>query len=157
MTKSVLISVSMPPSVNEYLAVVRGRLIKTKVFREFLVKALQEIKHDIYFKNQKAILKTWIHQDLTLDLNCYFFWSPDKVFTKGIKAMHKVKKKDVSNRVKPLHDAIAEAFDIDDMFFFKHSEEKCTDDRNLNPYVLIEIKPHKPRTIHDVMRELNGN
>jgi Holliday junction resolvase RusA-like endonuclease len=114
------------------------------------------MKHDIYFKIQKETLKDWISQDLTLNLNCYFFWSPDQVFTKGKKALHKVKRKDVSNRVKPLHDAIAEAFDIDDMFFFKHSEEKCTDDRGLLPYVLIEIKPHKPRTIHNIMKELNG-
>jgi Holliday junction resolvase RusA-like endonuclease len=135
----ITLKLEMPPSVNQYLAVFNGRLIKTKVFRSFMTNAVDTIRTEPGFKESKAAMHEWIKQGNEIELICKFFWNESDVYTKGSKAKHRVKKKDVSNRIKPLHDAIAEAFDVDDMYFFKHTEEKMISADNIEPYVVVDI------------------
>jgi hypothetical protein len=116
----------MPHSTNESLASVRGRFIKSAVARSF------ESRVKLYFmanQGREAIDK--FTKELTdkrpkdrkilFEAKFYFPESdlyrstPDK--SKGIEA-GEPKRKDTSNRIKPLEDRISEAIGIDDKYFF---------------------------------------
>ncbi len=144
----------MSPTVNEYLTVARGRMIKTSKFRLFEQRALRQIQQELELPHYIKQLKQWT-KDHVLRVDCYFIFNPSKVFTKTKKAKSWVQRIDVHNRLKPLHDVIAKATEVDDSFYFEGDTVKASGDYIVEPYVLIKIQPTKPKTIHDVLRMID--
>lgn len=58
---------------------------------------------------------------LTLGIHCDFYFPHEKLFTKD----GRLKKLDVSNRLKALHDCVAEALGVDDCVFTEISATKA--------------------------------
>lgn len=152
--KYILLSTPMAPTVNEYLTVARGRMIKTSKFRLFEQRAIRQIKQELELPKYINQLKEWTKSQV-LRVDCYFIFNPEKVFTKTKKAKSWVQRIDVHNRLKPLHDVISKSTEVDDSFYFEGDCVKATSDPNQEPYVLIKISPTKPKTIHDVLRMID--
>jgi hypothetical protein len=116
----------MPPSVNESLASVRGRFIKTNVARVFERRVLhyfntlaeQQKRAVGDFKN--ALFKQR-PKDRKILFEAKFYFQESDLYrqTKGKDAEKgEPKRKDTSNRIKPLEDRISENINIDDKYFF---------------------------------------
>ena len=150
----ILLSTPMSPTVNEYLTVARGRMIKTSKFRLFERRALDQIKQEIELPQYIKQLKEW-SKNKVLKVDCYFIFNPEKVFTKTKSAKSWIQRIDVFNRLKPLHDVIAKATGVDDSFYFEGDTIKATCNSLTEPYILIKISPTNPKTIHDVIRMID--
>jgi hypothetical protein len=141
----------MPPSINEQLMSVRGRLIKTKKAREF-DKQVNE-----YCRANRAIIKE-IKKELTpalamqgLKIDCFFAFHEDRLVTKTKKAKDWLKVLDANNRLKSTLDGISKALEIDDKFFIAGNCEKVSCKSLEDQRVLIRIKPQNLKNLEAVL------
>ena len=143
----ILTELPYPPSVNDSLAVFRGRMIKTAKAR-----AYKEQCHIFTAKNITALnqattqIKSWLDQGLGIKVDCYFSLPEEKILTAGKKAIHRFKKSDVSNRVKLCHDALSDMLRIDDLYFIAGNAEKVIGPMGVTVYVT----PHKLQSLDEV-------
>lgn len=120
-TEVVFSNCPMPPSSNHQYAskVIKGRVLhfKTKEVRDW------KSEFDTWCLQNMAGIKfaREFVKDKTLGVGCLFFFEQARLYTKT----GKLKKLDVSNRIKALHDALAEALHIDDSVFMKIWAEKA--------------------------------
>lgn len=148
-----------PTSVNESLAAVGGRLVKTSKARHFLASAIMYAKTHREFREYRHIVADWINKRQTIRVDCVYVWPKSRIFTKesNKEAKSWVRQIDAHNRNKQLHDAIAEVFGEDDKYFFAGDTEKVYDESfpECEPYCLVKMTPHKPRSIQQVRESLN--
>lgn len=152
----ILFTCPLPPSVNESLACVRNRLIKTAKARKFLADAVAAFKTDDTYRDSLALAGSWVREKFALKVDCYFVWPKNQILTTGAKAQNWAHRKDAHNRIKQLHDALSEAIMIDDMYFFAGDTEKIINDKIQEPYAMVRITKHTPRTIHDLWRQFQN-
>jgi len=105
-----------PPTVNQcYPSNKQGRRFASAELKNFKHKA-QVYAHQNHEKILKlknslvAVARTDLHY---IQVEAYFERPPSKIWTKKIT----IRKQDVSNRVKALHDILSEILNIDDCYF----------------------------------------
>lgn len=141
----------LPPSINEQLMSVRGRLIKTKKAREF------DKQVDEYCRANRAKLneiKETLIPALSLQglkIDCFFIFHEDRLVTKTKKAKDWLKVLDANNRLKSTLDGISKALQIDDKFFIAGNCEKVSCKSLGEQRVLIRIKPQNLKSLEQVL------
>jgi hypothetical protein len=117
----------LPPSVNEYLAIVKGRQIKTRVHRQYSYACRYfylENKNKIDAIKNKLIyaMHGCFDKNITfaLHIDYIFHFERSRILTKKNQA----KVLDASNRLKPCADQFASMIKIDDKYFFSESCRK---------------------------------
>lgn len=143
----------IPPSVNNYLMPVRGRLVKTPIHREYRDRCilwaaqnrliLEAIKNRIHNYHAKAEAK-YGHSAFQVD--CYVAFDHSRVFT----LKNTLQEIDANNFLKPLLDGLVEVLGIDDRAFFAGNCEKITTMSKANECSLLRISPMKPRTLQEI-------
>lgn len=78
---------------------------------------------------------------MLLNVDAYFVWPIERVFTKGEKAKSWIRSIDAHNRLKQLHDALMNhVLEIDDSYIFSGNATKMFDGSITEPQCYIEIK-----------------
>ena len=111
----------MPPSANQRLVPVNGRLIKSSACRNF-DKSVQVwmIRQRSKLFEDRRIVKEWIDSGFMLRVDFCFYWPKSKLMSKdGLP-----KKLDDSNRLKDAEDAVSEIIGIDDKWFIDKTLKK---------------------------------
>lgn len=129
----VLQKIPLPPTSNKMYASVRGRLIKSIEARKY--SASIDRYAMIYFSKIESI-KNSIPKNSTIDVHCDFFFHRNRIFGKK----GQIKKIDVSNRIKQVHDSISKLINIDDSRFSFISARKYAIDLNMLESVAVTIK-----------------
>lgn len=131
-----------PTSNNQYSAIKRAGSVRF-IPSSSLVKFKKDM--DLWrmstrnFLDGKYKIQSWIKSDHLLEVKAFYFFHFKTLFTKD----NRVKKFDVSNRIKSCHDTIAQFLDVDDKFFFKISAEKSLCGNNFREMVCLEFSPIK--------------
>lgn len=110
----------MPPSVNKLYAYTGSRVVKTKVYRKFDedVRRWRYGNDGVVRQIREFIVGLKEH---VIHIDTYFHMGRASVLTKE----GKPKRNDTSNRIKALHDVLAEhILGIDDCYFWSGSFEK---------------------------------
>lgn len=128
--------VPMPPSANNQLAVVNGRLIKSSKMREFWIEADLKLGRQV---NAQKLALAELRKCLRLTVDCRFYFEEKKIWTKD----QRVKRMDTKNRLKPVHDVIAERIQIDDSRFWGGYDEKATALHGQPEHVEVWITPYR--------------
>ena len=136
-----LIQLPIPPTSNhQYIPIRQGRscrLVSSQKLNDYK-KAMQAYKFTSpIFLQQSHQMKLWKEEGHIFEVRAIFFFHTKNIYTKR----GDVKKMDVSNRLKALHDSLAELFDIDDSFFFRVAAEKVETHDHLTEMVCVEIFP----------------
>jgi Holliday junction resolvase RusA-like endonuclease len=95
--------------------------------------------------NAEARLKDWESRGIYARVDCYICMPKDRIWT----LKNTPKMMDLKNRLKALHDCLAESLNYDDSKFFAGYDEKCTTEQ-LEPWVFVVISPHVPRSIETI-------
>lgn len=144
------VQLPMPPSSNHmYKLFRRGRKTfhvpskELKTFQNEMI--LYPRVHKLEFLSAKHTVLAWINAGQGLEISCQFFFHYSRLFTKD----GRVKKLDVSNRIKALHDCLCRLLGIDDSVFFRVSAEKGTAHADLDEMVMVDIRPIVNKTLQD--------
>jgi len=129
--------IPLPPSSNAaYKSFVRGGKIRhvchpdlVAFKRDF---GLYQLSNLAAFRLAESVLK---EPKGRLGIHCSFFVGSEKLMTKK----GKLKRWDVSNRLKALHDCLAEALGIDDSLFMDISASKYVMPEKTRPSVRVEL------------------
>lgn len=127
----------MPPTSNKLYSSFRGRLVKSKVGREF------EEKIEFYALTNKRQIQAAKHKIKALfdigfkglKIDCTFIFHKNKVI--GQKGQFK--RIDASNRLKQTHDSLSKLIEIDDSLFFEGTFSKKTCESIKDEQVIINI------------------
>lgn len=127
----------VPPSSNKLYSSFRGRLIKSKDGRDYDNKVqtfvlLNKRKIESFKKHVNLLLERGPY----LSITTVFVMHKSKVLTK----QGRLKKIDVSNRLKALHDAFARAMGIDDCVFVHPIARLATCDDERNEQVIFSLE-----------------
>lgn len=145
-------NIPFPISVNESLMPQSGRLIKSHKARAYL-KDMQfwAISNKKFIDKSKEIIKTWFSEKKVLRVDTFLAWPKiDLLVDEGNKkATNYVQQKDGTNRIKQLHDALAEILEIDDRYFFYADCCKVISDTNQRQ-CMVTIKTEKVIKMSDV-------
>lgn len=123
----------MPPSSNnQYIQ--RGRFrVPSLELREFKAEFERVARErEIAFSKAAKLIAEWG----ALEVHCVFYFPFEKLFTKK----STVKRLDVSNRIKAIHDCLSDAIKRDDADFFLISAEKRVTEEEA--YVDVTISPY---------------
>jgi Holliday junction resolvase RusA-like endonuclease len=161
----------LPPSVNEYLLPVAGKLkynkfgkpyrqghlTKSKVFKDYenrcQVWALQNKRslqpiidqlHDLKFKSE------FIKQPFAIRADVYFAFEHSRLITVN----NKVEQLDRDNRLKPLQDMLGKILGIDDKHVFSGICEKVTTTSRDLECAVIRMELMTPRTLDQVRAQM---
>lgn len=129
-----------PSSNNQYMIVKRGRKmlhVPSKELTEYKLKMNNISILDPDFKSFKDTIRGWVERGYVLEIRAQFYFKHNRIFTKD----SRVKKMDVSNRIKALHDSLSAILGVDDSFFFQIFAEKICCDPDLEEMVIVEILP----------------
>ena len=131
--------VPLPPSSNnQYISILRhGKIIRASSKELTTFKKNMEwywIEHN----NQLKIARE-IFSGLPLSIHVDFFFEKSRLISKK----GHLKRLDVSNRLKAIHDALASALLIDDCFFVRISAEKYAVSNKQEECAMITIEAHE--------------
>lgn len=133
----------LPPSANALYASVGRRRVKSKVYIQFIAAARRWM-----MTNSKVIEES---RQLTLETGARRFLHVDTVFYMMRKTIickdGTPRRNDTSNRLKALHDVLAEIIGIDDCYFFSGSYDKVAvdDERKVGVDITMVISPYEER------------
>lgn len=143
----------MPPSANEHLFAVKGRLVKSQKHRDF--KRVCELW---YLQNRRSIdpIRSKLMEmknaarargsDLALKVDAYIAVDRSRVFT----GTGKCEQIDANNFLKPLLDGLVVVIGIDDKHFFAGNCEKVTTSSKELECSVVRITPTRPRTLEEI-------
>lgn len=152
----VLQGLPMPPSSNrQYSTVItmkggfrQTRRVKSK---EAVIYARSfqhwSIINSEKIKEARAAINTW---NTGLECTMYFIFPKEKLLTQK----NQLKKLDVTNRIKQIHDLLSVALDIDDSWHIRTVEEKVLGVKD-EAFVIAVIKPKELRNIMDLYQDPN--
>lgn len=155
MERFVLTTLPMPPSSNHqyWNRVLPGgkvaQLTPTPELKAF-VKAMEEyrLKNLVWVFKAKQLIRGWLLKGWMLNVVVRAnFHGADLWTQKGTP-----KRMDASNRVKAMHDCLAEMLQIDDSWFWSVSIEKV-ETTKAEPWCIVEIMPFKPRSVTEVKEQ----
>jgi Holliday junction resolvase RusA-like endonuclease len=134
MEKVVFNSIPMPPTSNKMYSMWR-RGSKTYHVPSPELKAFQGKMLSYPIAQEKI---DWL-QTLKgpLSIECFFFFKRERLYTKK----EAIKKLDVSNRIKALHDCLCRRLGIDDSLFFEVYAVKMPNLANDKEFVDVHISP----------------
>lgn len=153
----------LSPSVNDSLMPIPMKKMKkdgstymgagftsTAVMKQFKVLVqLYKNRHAEDLKPLKKQLKGWVDEGYVLQIDCFFVFHDDRVFSTPNK---KVLRIDANNRLKGQLDAVSTVVGIDDSYFFSGNCEKVTSSKKEDECAIIKISPMKPRTIEQIKK-----
>lgn len=152
----VLQGLPMPPSSNQQYSTVikmvggfrQTRRVKSKEAAIYQ-RAFQSwsIVNSAKIKEVKAIVNAW---NTGLECTMYFIFPREKLLTKK----NQLKKLDVTNRIKQIHDLLADALDIDDSWHIRTVEEKVLG-ASSTAFVIAVLRPQKLRSVVDLYADPN--
>lgn len=149
----------LPPSVNEYLMVIRGRLVKSPVHREYTGKwQMWALRNRATFEPIKAHLHDIVKRmevlkrPVAFQVDCFFAFEHSRIFTLN----GKIQQLDANNRLKPALDGLVSVLDIDDKYFFAGNCEKISTPTKDSECSMMRIVPMKPRTLQEVRSIMNS-
>lgn len=91
-------------------------------------------------------------EDALIRVDAYLCFPRDQVYT----LKHKRKKMDASNRLKALHDALAEILQIDDRYFSTGISEPVAMTQLETPCIQVNLSLSAMKTYSQVLEEMNG-
>lgn len=112
-----------------------------------------------YLKNRNLIEKTSnffnkvIHNNSWIEVQMYVYIETSKLFTKK----DKLKKIDVSNRIKATHDKLSDILNIDDKYFSVGKSQFIASHKNSIDIVLIADKIKTEDDIRNEVQSLEAN
>lgn len=139
-TTSILLSgLPIPPSSNhQYKLFRRGGKTYHVPSKELIQyrEAMEAYRYSApNFLLAKEQMKAWMRCERIFEVNAMFFFHFKRLFTKQMT----VKKFDVSNRLKSLHDCLSTLLEVDDSRFFKIGAEKAVGANHCHEMVVVEI------------------
>lgn len=102
-----------------------------------------QLYNQIKIKECELYLKEKTKDGFVIQLDTYFIFPRDKIWTKSKKSKSAIHQMDTSNRIKALHDVFAKMINIDDRYFFSGFYDKVEGSKES---VTLIIKPIKPTT-----------
>lgn len=132
----------MPPTSNHNYSIIRRSkrlaFVSSKKLCDYKLEMMtyRGLNYHFIQSAQKQILK-WQLLTPKISIHCNFYFHHQRLFTK----QDTIKKLDVSNRLKAIHDAIAELLEIDDSSFFEISAAKISIKNNIKEYAEASIMP----------------
>jgi len=152
MKNYIVLELPIPPTANKQLTVSRGRFIKSQEARIFDSK-INKLKI-IDFKDIESDqfkVKDWITNGFQLQIDLYFVFNYNRIFSKTKKAKSIYKKIDTNNRIKSSIDAVSKLLGIDDSLFFKESSFKVVTSNNSKEKLIAVVKPYMNITDLDIL------
>jgi Holliday junction resolvase RusA-like endonuclease len=134
MEKVVFNFIPMPPTSNKMYAMWR-RGSKTYHVPSPELKAFQRKMESYVITEDKIDLVRAMKGPLSIE--CFFFFRRERLYTKK----DTIKKLDVSNRIKALHDCLCKRLGIDDSLFFEVYAMKMPNLATSTEYVEVDISP----------------
>lgn len=137
----------IPPSTNhQYSTIVRGgktiRVPSKEATHYKRLFAFWKLKNARAINAARDEIKAWGEP---VEVCMYVCFSKERLFTKD----HRIKKLDITNRVKSIHDLLCEALGFDDSMIVSASMEKCAVE-HVDEQVLILLRPYNFRLGADV-------
>jgi Holliday junction resolvase RusA-like endonuclease len=133
-------NIPLPPSSNnQYKLFRRGNKtyhVPSDEFKAFK-DAMSQYRHLIDLRLFQTYARDWKDTKTPLEITCKFYVHRKRIYSLS----GTIKKWDVSNRLKSLHDCISKMLDIDDSLFFNISARKQAIDADLREKVDVEIYP----------------
>lgn len=156
--KFTLSDLPMPPSSNHQYFVTSfikdgrpfGKLAPSRELKDFENRFGEwRLKNNVLVaKARKFVREEILLKDLMIQIDTYFCFPGTALWTqKGMP-----KKMDASNRIKALHDCIADALEIDDSWFWEGRFEKIETNR-AEPWCFVVLKPWKTRSVGQIKEE----
>lgn len=125
-----------PPSVNQSYA---G---KTRRYSAECLKNYKSAVHTWWMVNREMVHKVQAHflskvhdEGFVLAVHRFFYYRTSDLYTKD----GRIKKNDVTNRIKCLDDSLTDILALDDRLIWEGSEKKCITKQK--PYVKIILSP----------------
>ena len=168
---TIFLDFPLPPSVNDYLMPVAGKVKINKYGKPYRAGHLTKTKiHDDFWKEcvrwhlsavpEMARIRAKIMEAkreseargelFALRVDMYFVFHVDRLISNRLDS----KKLDRDNRIKPATDAISKLLLIDDKYFYAGFSEKVTTENKENECTIIQITQTSPRTLQDVMDQM---
>lgn len=119
-----LVRFPLPPSANALYATVGRRRVKSVSYRLFLRAALNWMKFNSAAIDEARALTTLTGPNRFIHIDTVFYMPRGRIFCKD----GRPKRNDTSNRIKALHDALAEMLGIDDCYLWSGSYDKIAVD-----------------------------
>ena len=139
----------VPPSSNQIYAFYNGRMIKTKVYKQYETEVVRWVsKNPDQVKRVREFLKQIDGFVIHIES---IFWMPKKTI---VCINGKPKRNDTSNRIKALHDALSSiVLGVDDSYFWSGKFDKMVllTDVKADGYVNINLRLRK---MNELMGEL---
>lgn len=146
-----LIKLPIPPSANKQLTISRGRFIKNSEARIFDGKIKEyELRNWRIIEQAKKEVESWELSGMKLEIELFFVFQEDRVFTKGKKAKSPYRRIDSNNRIKSSIDAVAKLLGFDDMIIFKETSHKVTCKDYGQEQLIVRLKNYEAKTIEQI-------
>lgn len=163
----------LPPSVNEYLMPVvgrvkrnkfgklygQGRLVKTTVHKKYdsdvtlwvlkHSKQIEAFKEEV-FMAMKA--KEARKDPYALCVDMFFCFHRDRIFTVN----NKLGRLDRDNRIKPMQDQLSKIIGLDDKYVFSGIAEKVSCENEEDECTILRIREFKPRTKNQILSTIDS-
>lgn len=134
-----------PSSNNQYRSFMRGgKIVHVKSPEYVFFKSRFEgwcLENHEGIRAGRALVK-----DCAIEVEAYIGLTRERILTKR----GSFKRMDVSNRLKALHDCLADALHIDDSAFFSITAEKFIVPTAMDEAVIVRISPFQPREASDI-------
>jgi len=126
-----------PQSNNMYATLPDRRRIPSKELKLYQ-RMMQEwaLKNQFIAQTARKRCQEIVNSGNFLFVEAHFFFKKEKVFTK----VGGVKKMDVSNRIKAMHDCVSEIIGVDDCYFWSVSAQKNILEFNEPERVTVTIR-----------------
>lgn len=155
MQRFVFTKLPMPPSINHqyWNRVLPGgnvaQLTPTKELKEFVsAMDLYRQKNLVWVYKARSNIRQWLLRGHMLSVTVMAnFHGMDLWTQKGTP-----KKMDASNRIKAMHDCLAEVLQVDDSWFWRVTIEKVETVKS-EPWCIAWIEPYKPRSVTEVKQQ----
>ena len=146
-----LIKLPIPPSANKQMTIANGRFIKNSEARIFDGK-IQEyrLRNWRILEQAKKELDLWISSGMQIEIELFFVFQKDRVFTKGSKAKSPYRRIDSNNRIKSSIDAVCKLLEFDDMIIFKETSHKVTCEDHGQEQLIVRLKNYEAKTIKQI-------
>lgn len=134
-----------PPSNHQYIPIVfkgqqRARLVPSTELKEFQARAQEWFKeHFLVIGKARQVCADWQLKGYQIGLEAHFFFPHSRVWTQD----GRLKRFDVSNRLKALEDQISEMISVDDSAFFFSGCAKW-ETQKPEPWAHVILFPFKP-------------
>lgn len=126
----------IPPSVNGLYAHVRGRMVKTKAYRDYDRDVYKWITHNqVQLVGARNFVKGFTEK-YVLNVDTRFYMNKKSIVCKS----GKPKRNDTSNRIKALHDVLGSIIlGVDDSYFWSGLFDKFSTEDGSEEYVQITM------------------